>query len=143
MSTPPATAAHPTYESCAAFLTAGKQVSELSAECQKILGQARGVLTRRDSGAWSSKSGHDVRQAPPSAAMYDEVKKENELSISEIYLKNKSPEDQKVIKQKIARTASRGGKVRTDDIVSVEDVEQERAKLAHERVVQKETHPKV
>ncbi|KAH9257639.1 hypothetical protein BASA81_004088 [Batrachochytrium salamandrivorans] len=143
MSNPATPTTHVTYESCAAFLTSGKQVADLSPECQKILGQARGVLTRRDSGAWNSKSGHDVRQAPPSAAMYDEVKKENELSISEIYLKNKSPEDQKVIKQKIARTASRGGKVRTDDIVSVEDVEKERAKFAQERIVQKEAHPKI
>lgn len=143
-STPASTQA--TYESCVAHLTGGKQVHELSVECQRILGAASGVLTRRNSGAWSSKDGHDARQYTSpgvGGVAHDAAKGPGELSISEIYLQNKSPEDQKLVKQKIARTASRGGKVRTDDVVSVEEVEREAARLAHEQAESKKTHPKV
>lgn len=128
-----------TYESCVSQLTGGKPITSLSTECQKLLGVVNLILTRRNSqGPWDAKSGHNSRNYEENGVVggpsQDRVSdQEKELSVSELYLRSKSPKDQEMIKQKMARTASRGGKVRSEGIISPEDIEKERQKLEKEK----------
>lgn len=109
-------------------------------ECRALYKAAAKLmkLPRRDSrnlGEWNAKHGHDVRTAAALAAglAQDCVAQPNAESISELYLKNKSPDHVKEIKRSIARTVSRGGHVNAREMVTEEDIEFERQKIREER----------
>jgi hypothetical protein len=128
------------YESCVAQLMKGKPVTALSNECRVLLGAAN--LSRWNSNMDTfSKRLHQGDHPMLGGPAHDVVQDpKQELSVSQLYLQSKSPEAQAMVKQKIARTASQGGKVRCDDIICQEDVERERNKIAQQRQEVRKVH---
>ena len=120
-------------DECIAFLRQGKFVTDLSDKCKELLGanSKTGILARRNSAVgrtWNPNDGHNSRSYTETTfgGSYDipgNAKYAGEAqSVGEIFLQGKTPEQAEKIKRSIARTASRGAKIRSEELVTEEDV---------------------
>jgi len=136
-------------DECIAFLGQGKSISELSERCKELLGANSkiGVLARRNSAVgrtWSPTDGHNQRTYTESTfgSSHDvpnDTKYAGEAkSVGEMFLEGKSPEHAEKIKRTIARTASRGAKIRSEELVTEEDVQKEAKKSELQRRASRE-----
>jgi len=127
-----------TREECIAFLSKGSSLQDLSDACREILGANSkiGILARRNSAVgrvWSPSEGHNARSyVETTFGSPTDIPKDSK-SMGEIFLENKTPEQAEKIKKTIARTASRGAKVRTDDVITPEHIEKQAREIQLER----------
>ena len=135
-------------EECIAYLGKGHSITELSEKCKEILGANSkvGILARRTSAVgriWAPSEGHNSRSYSETTfgAPTDIVDQpEHSKSMGEIFLENRTPEQAEKIKKSIARTASRGAKVRTDDVLTSEDILRQKKEFELERRACRERH---
>jgi hypothetical protein len=117
-------------DECIAFLGKGKSVQELSERCKELLGANSkvGLLARRNSAVgrtWSPSDGHNSRSYAETTFGPAQDIPSDSKSVGEIFMEGKSPEAAEKIKKSIARTASRGAKIRTDDVVTHAEIQKE------------------
>ena len=133
-----ATATEESREECLVQLGKGKPVRDLSERCKELLGATArtGLLARRDSAinkTWNPNEGHDARKYTETTFGHPYDKPNDDKSVGEIFLEGKTPEQQEKIRSSIARTASRGAKVRTEDLVTESDILREKKKELERR----------
>ena len=136
-------------DECIAFLRQGKLINDLSEKCKELLGanSKTGILARRNSAVgrtWNPNDGHNSRSYSETTfgASHDipnDAKYAGEAqSVGEIFLQGRTPEHAEKIKRTIARTASRGAKIRTEELVTEEDVMKEAKKTELQRRASRE-----
>lgn len=118
-------------------LNAGKQLTD---ECIEILRATAktGLLARRKSSVarvWNPKDGHGTRsitqENPGAVGATHDIATNTQESIHDIYLANKTPEEREKVTVLLARSASRGGKVRGH--VDEKDIQREIEKQLKKR----------
>lgn len=123
-----------TRDECIVLLSSGTHFEDLNERCKELLGAVSktGILARRNSSVgrtWGPSEGHSARTShsdPMFGEGYDHPT--DNKSVGEIFIQNKSPEAREKIRSTIARTASRGGRVRSQELVSEQDINREKAK---------------
>jgi hypothetical protein len=120
-------------DECLLQLGKGLSVAELSERCKELLGANSkiGVLARRNSSiakTWNPNDGHNSRSYSEVTFGSPTDAPSQGKSIGEMFLEGKSPEHAEKIRSTIARTASRGAKVRTEELVTEDDVRKEAQK---------------
>lgn len=124
---------HLTMDSC--LIMRGSHMDmefKTSNECQRILDSTgrTGILARRNSAVnqtWTMQGGHANRESHTDVMGglgYDVPK--DDKSIGELFLENKSPDHQRMIRRAIAKTVMHGGVNRTGDLITPDDVTRER-----------------
>lgn len=121
-----------TREDCISLLSKGHALEELPDSCKELLGANSkvGLLARRNSAVgrvWNPAEGHNSRSYTESTFGAPTDNPKDDKSMGEIFLENRTPEEAEKIKKSIARTMSRGAKVRTDDVVTSSEVAKEAA----------------
>jgi hypothetical protein len=133
-------------DECIAFLGQGHSISELSEKCKELLGANSrvGLLARRNSAVgrtWNPGDGHNSRSYSESTfGSAHDVPGGERKSVGEIFLEGKTPEQTEKIKRSIARTASRGAKIRTEELVTPAEVQKEGKIQELQRRASREKH---